>query len=430
MKSKGYAVTTDNLQSRKCYLDTKTKCAQYGSADASWGIAVENNQPCGKDNNHNYCRPSRFADIYKHCVATKFAAEKKYTCMNFRESTKHIDFQWYDVDEVYGELYDRVANTTPVSVPAECSAEKQEENTCLVTYDEFCAGNQDPASAADTDKADAWAYLNGLSSHNDDKNLYCSNISEVDGYSPNWPGLYCGEVNADSTSERLAEWAACSNDYPLTKIEELLRAGADTFPKVEFEKRTPSTMIMVGFDQQCKKPYSSVQSEWQKCLNGAYDAADEDKATDAKQLCTQWTREQTFKCLYENGNCAEFANPSTLTGDANNWWAPSCGANLVAEGKACALNQFKEICLREKWNGWNFNTGNASADYNGDGIITDDENRKFHLDMAADQLLGAIGNTFDEGSLEAMQHYDEGAGDAGEMGQDIIDQESALLGTD
>jgi len=295
----------------------------------------------------------------------------------------------------------------------------------LITYQEFCDGTLTQENGTDNEKIEAMSWI-GFNNYAQKKIQYCSNIA-ADGYSANWVGLYCGTPPTGTT---LSEWADCSNEYPLLRIKQILELGSNVFPEAEFEKRSPTTMIMVGFDQQCKKRFTHTHPEnapdhtddsYLDCMVKYYGAGEDD---DEKHLCTDYTNKHLMTCLSNHGLCSEYDDVENVS-DAN-WrvWRSECKPEIMSEGNMCDPRQFKKHCFEDKWSGWNFNTGEASADYDNDGVITDEENVKFHLDMASESLMGGITHAFNDDSMQATSPQDDGV----VSGQDIIDEEDSYSG--
>lgn len=129
-----------------------------------------------------------------------------------------------------------------------------------------------------------------------------------------------------------------------------------------------------------------------------------------------------MSCLANHAHCTEYEDLENVAPEDWKVWEATCGATQMETGNQCDPRQFKKLCFEDKWSGWNFNTGNANADYNGDGVITDEENAKFHLDMAQDSLIGGIGQAFHDNAEDAVAAHNGGSDD-GLTGQDIIDEE-------
>lgn len=431
MKAKGYAISTDNLQSRYCYYDRSTSCDHQTTL--SYGVGVALGATCGPNYNNNYCMEDpALPGVKVYCAAREFVSSlPTLNRMQINGETHACDFVAATTNGMdpsfHLEQFDshRPHDTLEAE---ECTGESRTAPKCLVTYQEFCDHGLTAANSTDAEKVNAYEQLVLNPNYYTNQNLYCTDIAE-DGYSTHWDGLYCGTRNEDDQASMQA-WAECSNEYPINRIKELLELGATEFPEAEFEKRSPTTMIMVGFDQQCKKRFTHehpenqpdhTDADYDACMTHYYNDA---TAEDVDHLCTKWTNEHLMKCLYNHGHCDEYADTDNL--EPENWrvWESTCGAGQMEEGKQCDPRQFKQLCFEEKWSGWDFNTGNANADYNGDGVITDEENAKFHMDMASESLLGGITDAFHQNALDANAEHN-GTTDFGVSGQQIIDDEEA-----
>ena len=91
----------------------------------------------------------------------------------------------------------------------------------------------------------------------------------------------------------------CILDYPKGVIEKMLSDGAQEFPKVQFEMKSPTTMIMVGFNQQCKRHYGSTPEEpqatntlWTACMTTKFGTTD---VEDVENVCSHYTINKMHK---------------------------------------------------------------------------------------------------------------------------------------
>jgi len=151
----------------------------------------------------------------------------------------------------------------------------------------------------------------------------------------------------------------------------MLSDGAQTFPEVQFEMKSPTTMIMVGFNQQCKRHYGATTEEpqavnvnWTACMTTKFGTTD---VEDVDNFCSHYTINKMHMCLHQHAGCATYAddNLANLTDAQKEAYSVTAAdvsctspdAEIVtmrSAGGLCDPMQFKDLCLEEKWNGWNF----------------------------------------------------------------------------
>merc|ERR1712019_103872 len=199
-----------------------------------------------------------------YCVRAGHAMNKnndKNRC--FSISNYHNKFDDSDVETQYSnDVHFDSAQSNPHT---ECQGVERAATECLITYKEYCHFNgtdfptYDPPMMPESDfRNAAMTFYKGIYNSND-KAQWCTDIQEdVDeGYSPNWAGNYCGAKGNENSTTR-QRWIECDLHYPLIRIRDLLKMGAEEFPHAEFEKKSPTTMIMVRFDQKCNERYHGM----------------------------------------------------------------------------------------------------------------------------------------------------------------------------
>ena len=342
MRTKGYAVTTDNLQARYCYWTRKENCdAQPGNTELS----------------------------------------------------------------------------------SICTAPVQDDARCLITYDHYCQANPSSFNWPDLTDSDGnvesanpeiisartWiegnapaGYVDNLAEHTE----ICSNRNpEDENAGDQWYGRTC-KTHHDAGN--MQQYYDCLLNYPLTKVEKLLEGGAIEFPHVEFEKKSPITMVMIGFKQECNRYVGSTVEApqtsndlWIDCMDHYY-TVDRTDDTDADLACTDYVQQMMFQCLNTHAGCTEYDNGfdySALTDDQKKPWSVTCGTvtedmRARRTGNQCDPTQFKTLCLEEKWNGWNFNGADGdTTSYSQmmtDGAITKSESDSFLADGINSNILDSI----------------------------------------
>lgn len=234
----------------------------------------------------------------------------------------------------------------------------------------------------------------------------CSERNPDDGnFSPNWLGRVCNKSAGDDA------YIQCILDYPKGVIEKMLSDGAQTFPEVQFEMKSPTTMIMVGFNQQCKRHYGATTEEpqavnvnWTACMTTKFGTTD---VEDVDNFCSHYTINKMHMCLHQHAGCATYAddNLANLTDAQKEAYSVTAAdvsctspdAEIVtmrSAGGLCDPMQFKDLCLEEKWNGWNFDRQNAGEQtYDsiaGDGQLTSGEVDGYLADGINSNLASSI----------------------------------------
>jgi hypothetical protein len=265
-------------------------------------------------------------------------------------------------------------------------AVKSVKSRCSLTYNEFCDDN------AELDTEGAQAKALELSSTTPQ---LCN--PAADGYDISWSGLHCGVKGGSNPSEK---YLNCDSDYPLRRIHELLKNGAQEFPEIEFEKRTPTTMVMVAYEMQCKQRYLKVDSDDLTATDDDYEACilhhyNDAGAEDINFVCTRYSVHKLMDCLNMHGKCEEWSDSDNVADENRRPWAPDqCGEKILKAGQICDNKLFKDECFKEKWNGRYFNSGKDGADVNSDGLLTLKEKGEFYNDKGAKALMDGIGKAF------------------------------------
>jgi len=373
MKGKGYSVTTDNLQARHCYWMRQQNCA------AIFGTGVSN-PACG----------------------------------------------------------------TPVV----------DDHKCLITYNDFCQAtltsndwpdlfdSEGNAMGADAEIVSARDWLNnnapsGYVNRHAEQNALCGNRNADDGnFSPDWHGRVCNSASLVGPPVTAAYYE-CLLDYPLIKIEKLLEGGALEFPVAQFEKKTPTTMIMIGFEQECKRYYQATveaplapNALWTDCMDFYYPTRTDD--SDVDLACADYTVNMMFQCLNTHAGCTEYDEGfdyAALTDEQKKPWNVTCGTATTEmrarrTGTQCDPTQFKTLCLEERWNGWDYNGSDADsmtyAQMMADGAITKTESDNFLADGVNSNILDAVHDVL---GIEVHKATDYNA----ELGADLGNSESTAI---
>jgi len=242
-----------------------------------------------------------------------------------------------------------------------------------------------------------------------------------------------------------------------------------------FEKRSPTTIIMVGFDKKCRAPY--IRNTWLSglkpdevgyeekydsslvdtynmdlatnkrkdqlfvdCINHHYnintvtDTVENNgkvniitaaQADDPDLICTVATQKKVMSCLFTHANCEHYMNTDHV--DPADWkvWESTCGEGLQDSNKTCDPRQFKQKCYEDQWRAWDFNTGPIDADYNKDGIVTPEENKAFHLDNAHNTLTKAMDEVFNQNASQSYSNEHTGENLPSEM-VDLLKPKTAI----
>ena len=346
-------------------------------------------------------------------------------------------------------------DTGSADVSAYCANPIIDESRCLVTYNDYCqAGGNDwnwpdltdedgNTMSADDETVKARTWIEGNTpteyvSRNAEWAVICANRNIDDANnSPDWHGRVCN--TPDMLGPPLTQdYYNCHLDYPLTKIEKLLEGGATEFPQAEFEKKTPTTMIMIGFKKECNRYVGSTveapqtsNALWTDCMDHYYTVNRTDD-TDADLACTDYVQQMMFQCLNTHAGCTEYDNGfdySALHDDQKKPWSVTCGTvtedmRARRTGNQCDPTQFKTLCLEEKWNGWNFNGADGDTiNYTqmmDDGAITKSESDSFLADGVNSNILDAVHEVL------GMESQAE-TGVNPELGTDLIGTEQTEL---
>lgn len=253
--------------------------------------------------------------------------------------------------------------------------------TCLITYGDYCQASHNawtwPGSGtvtAEVTTARNWIQNNNPASGDlfhgqtrDEESAHvCAERNPDDGnYGPNWAGRFCNKTAGDDA------YIQCILDYPKGVIEKMLSDGANEFPEVQFEMKSPTTMIMVGFNQQCKRHYGASSEEpqavndlWTACMTTRYT---DTTVEDVDNVCSHYTINKMHMCLHQHAGCTEYRednleNLTAVQKEAYSVNAVDVGCTspdaeidtMRSAGGLCDPMQFKDLCLEEKWNGWNF----------------------------------------------------------------------------
>lgn len=292
---------------------------------------------------------------------------------------------------------------------------------CLVTYADYCQASHNSwtwpgagGAAAEVAEARTWLQNNnppaGDANHGmtraAEATHVCAERNADDGnFSPNWLGRFC---NKDAGDE---PYITCILDYPKGVIEKMLSDGAQTFPEVTFEMKSPTTMVMVGFNQQCKRYYGATSEEpslsntlWSTCMTTKFG---DDQQQDTENVCSHYSVNKMHMCLHQHAGCAAYAedNLVNLTDAQKNVYGitaadVSCTSSdseitaMREAGGLCDPVQFKDLCLEEKWNGWNFDRLNQGdmmyQDIAADGTVTQAETDAFLNDGINGNLIESI----------------------------------------
>lgn len=292
---------------------------------------------------------------------------------------------------------------------------------CLVTYADYCQASHNAwtwpgAGGAAAEVAEARTWLQNNNPPTGDANHgmtraaeathVCAERNADDGnFSPNWLGRFC---NKDAGDE---PYITCILDYPKGVIEKMLADGAQTFPEVTFEMKSPTTMVMVGFNQQCKRYYGATSEEpslsntlWSTCMTTKFG---DDQQQDTENVCSHYSVNKMHMCLHQHAGCAAYAedNLVNLTDAQKNVYGitaadVSCTSSdseitaMREAGGLCDPVQFKDLCLEEKWNGWNFDRLNQGdmmyQDIAADGTVTQAETDAFLNDGINGNLIESI----------------------------------------
>jgi len=255
------------------------------------------------------------------------------------------------------------------------------KETCLITYGDYCQASHNawtwPGSGtvtAEVTTARNWIQNNNPASGDlfhgqtrDEESAHvCAERNPDDGnYGPNWAGRFCNKTAGDDA------YIQCILDYPKGVIEKMLSDGANEFPEVQFEMKSPTTMIMVGFNQQCKRHYGASSEEpqavndlWTACMTTRYT---DTTVEDVDNVCSHYTINKMHMCLHQHAGCTEYRednleNLTAVQKEAYSVNAVDVGCTspdaeidtMRSAGGLCDPMQFKDLCLEEKWNGWNF----------------------------------------------------------------------------
>jgi len=353
MRAKGYMVTTDNLQNRYCRVQRDIMCNRV--------LSVAGGQ-CGVHNGVNmHCPENHFCSDQLEC--------QRGSSANF---TGRAEFNYENVTGYFDVCKD---------------AEKRASTHCSLTYNEFCDEN----AQLDTEGAQA----KNIESNSTTPRM-CN--AAADGYDINWSGLHCGVKGGSNPSD---EYLACDAEYPLRRIHELLKNGAQEFPEIEFEKKTPTTLVMVGYEQQCKERYLKEESDDLNATDDDYEACiahhynGDNGAEDVDFVCTRYSVHRLMDCLNMHGKCEEWADSDNVADENRRPWASDqCGEKLLKPGQICDNRLFKDECFKEKWNGRYFNSGASDADTNSDGMLTLQEKGAFYNNSSTGALMDGIGKAF------------------------------------
>merc|ERR1712183_581301 len=156
--------------------------------------------------------------------------------------------------------------------------------------------------------------------------------------------------------------------------------------------------VMVGFNQQCKRHYGSTPEDpqatntlWTACMTTKFGSTD---VEDTDNVCSHYTVHKMHMCMHQHAGCATYAddNLENLTDAQKEVYSvtaadvscSSSDAEIVAmrsTGGLCDPVQFKDLCLEEKWNGWNFDRLSQGdtmyQDIAADGSVTQAETDAF-----------------------------------------------------